>query len=150
MTQLTQHFQLDEFVFSETAVRRGIDNTPDADVLSNLLMLANGLERVRAILGHPVHVSSGYRCPKLNTAIGGSKSSAHMHGLAADFTCPAFGSPYDICVALEHELSYIGAVDQLIYEGRWVHIGFSDNPRYEILTAHFDSSGNATYTKGLK
>jgi hypothetical protein len=73
-----------------------------------------------------------------------------MHGLAADFTCPEFGSPYDVCVALEQELAYIGAVDQLIQEGRWVHIGFSDTPRYEILTAHFDGSGHATYTKGLK
>jgi zinc D-Ala-D-Ala carboxypeptidase len=147
MTQLTQHFSLDELTFSETAVRRGIDNTPDADVFANLQMLAAGLERVRAILGHSIHVSSGYRSPKLNSAIGGSKSSQHMQGLAADFTCPEFGSPLDVCIALEHERGYIG-YDQLIQEGRWTHISFSDSPRGEVLTAHF-GGGGVTYSTGL-
>ena len=147
MTQLTEHFSTDELTFSETAVRRGIDNTPDAEVLTNLQMLAYGLERMRSILGYPVNVSSGYRSPKLNAAIGGSKSSQHMQGLAADFTCRGFGSPRDVCIALEREGSYIG-FDQLINEGSWVHISFSDQPRGEVLTAHFNN-GKATYTKGL-
>ena len=144
---LSSHFTLDELTFSETAVRRCIDNSPDADVFANIKMLAQGLERVRSILGYPMHISSGYRCPKLNSAIGGSKSSAHMQGLAADFTCHEFGTPYDVCVALEHEKGYIG-FDQLIMEGKWVHIAFSDNPRGEVLTAHF-IGGGVSYTKGL-
>jgi hypothetical protein len=148
MTQLTEHFSTDELTFSETAVRRGIDNTPDAEVFANLQMLAYGLERVRSILGYPVNVSSGYRSPKLNAAIGGSKSSQHMQGLASDFTCQEFGSPHDICVALQHEAGYI-SFDQLIYEGNWVHISFDDKPRGEVLTAHFNN-GKASYTKGLE
>ncbi|OGT54233.1 MAG: peptidase M15 [Gammaproteobacteria bacterium RIFCSPHIGHO2_12_FULL_63_22] len=145
--QLSQHFTLDELTRSDYAIRHGIDNTPSAEVLANIGMLAAGLEGVRAVLAVPVHVSSGYRCAKLNSAIGGSKSSAHMQGLAADFTCPQFGTPADVARVLVESKLRIG-FDQLILEGRWVHVSFSDEPRYEVLTAHF-GNGPTTYTKGI-
>lgn len=144
------HFTIDELTHSDTALRKGIDNTPDAGALANLDILMSGLERVRAALGKPMHISSGYRGPKLNAAIGGSRSSAHMKGLAADFTCPAFGDPLAVCrhlMIMHKSINY----DQLINEGRWIHIGFADVdqlPRGEVLTAHF-SNGGVTYTKGL-
>jgi len=61
MTQLTPHFSLDELVFSSTAQRLHIDNTPDAATIQRLTVLANGLEQIRALLGQPMHIDSGYR-----------------------------------------------------------------------------------------
>ena len=146
---LTPHFSLQELCESDTAVRKGIDNTPDAEVSANLLLLARGLERLRSILGYPLRITSAYRGPKLNAAIGGSKSSAHMRGLAADFTCAEYGSPLEICKVILAHTDEIG-FDQCIQEGRWVHLSFPEEglPKGEVLTAHFGNSGT-TYTKGL-
>jgi zinc D-Ala-D-Ala carboxypeptidase len=145
------HFKLDELTHSDTAIRKGIDNTPDADSLANLRdILLPGLERVRSLLGVPMIVSSGYRGAKLNAAIGGSAKSKHMKGLACDFTAPHFGDPLAVCKYLMTRHKLIN-YDQLINEGRWIHIGFADvddDPRGEVLTAHFDN-GSVTYTKGL-
>ena len=97
---LSPHFTLSDFTFSETAVRRGIDNTPDSEALDNLHTLAAGLEQVRYLLDAPIHVTSGYRSAKLNSAIGSSPTSDHVRGYAADFVCPGFGSPTEICRAI--------------------------------------------------
>ena len=146
---LTPHFTLEELCASPEAVRKGIDNVPDADVSANLLLLARGLEVVRSVLGYPMHVNSGYRSPKLNAAIGGSRTSNHMKGLAADFTCREYGSPYEIAKILVVHCGEIG-FQTLIMEGTWVHIDFPEEgqPAYNVLTAHFLASGT-TYTKGL-
>ncbi len=144
--KLSDHFDLSEFTHSQTAVRRGIDNTPDDTVLANLSRLAQTMEQVRDVLGgRPIHVSSGYRGPGLNAAIGGSKTSAHMQGLACDFVCPSFGTPY--AVAQEIAQSVV-EFDQLIYEGTWVHIGLSDHPRRQLMTARFPN-GRAVYEMGI-
>jgi len=144
---LSPNFMLDEFIRSDTALRRGIDNTqPPFEVLRNLGYLADTLERVRAQLGTPIIISSGYRCPALNKAIGGASTSAREQGLAADFIAPQFGSPLDIARAIEASLI---EYDQLIYEGNWVHLAISRHgSRRQSLTAHFDS-GRASYTPGL-
>jgi hypothetical protein len=110
---------------SQTAARKGIDNTATPEIVANLKRVAATLEEVRALLGAPILVSSGYRSPALNKAIGGSPTSAHMHGLAADFTAPGFGTVLQ--VARKISASTI-AYDQLIYEfGTWVHIGLSSD-----------------------
>ncbi len=142
--QLTPHFSLEELTSSSTAQRKGIDNTPSVSGIAHLTRLALGLEEVRDLLGHPMHINSGYRCPELNQAVGGSKTSAHMEGWAADFVCPDFGSPLKIVRAIVS--SHI-QFDQIIQEGTWVHISFSPLMRREVLTAHF-GPGGATYTKG--
>jgi hypothetical protein len=133
---LTEHFTLEELIRSDYATRKYIDNRPDADILENLKILAQGLERIRRILCVPLIISSGYRCPKLNTAIGGSRSSAHMQGLAADFTAPAYGDPTEVVAALIERKSDIN-YDQVILEfpdrGGWVHVGFADSPRGQAL-----------------
>ena len=135
MTLLTPHFTLEEFTDSQTAARRGIANTPSAHEHKNLVRTAEVMELVRTILGgHPILVSSGYRNQWLNSAVGGSKHSAHLHGLATDFTCPGFGGPLDICKALEPHMRTLG-IDQLIHEfATWVHLGLRDPPRHQTLT----------------
>ena len=142
---LTEHFTLAELVHSSTAIRLGIDNTPPEEIIANLRILAQGLERIRAVLGHPMHIDSGYRCDVLNAAVKGSKNSAHMQGYAADFTCPAFGTPLEIVKVI------IGSgikFDQCIQEGTWVHISFDPRIRGEVLTAHF-RNGEVNYTQGV-
>lgn len=147
MTQLSKHFTLEEFTFSQTAVRNNIDNTPTPEALDNLFKTANLMEQVRDLLGgRPITVTSGYRSPKLNRGVpNSSKKSAHTQGLACDFICRGFGSPLEITKEIAG--SIIG-FDQLIYEGTWVHIGLAEKPRREILTAKF-YGGKVTYLHGL-
>ena len=149
MTRLTDHFSLAELTQSETAARRRIDNTPSLAVVENLTRTAQTLEQVRTLLGaRPILVSSGYRSPALNAAVGGAAGSAHMTGLAADFICPGFGSPLEICRKIA--ASNI-PFDQIIQEGTWVHIGLAPagtKPRQQALTANF-GAGATTYTTGL-
>ena len=145
MTQLSEHFTLEEAVFSETAIRKGVPNDPDADTIENMKEQAAGMEQVRELLGNPIHVSSWYRGPKLNAAIGGSKTSAHMEGYATDFTCPQFGNPQEVCRAIMNSnIQY----RQLIYEGNWTHISFKLPHIMQNLTAHFEG-GRVTYSNGI-
>lgn len=148
MADLSPHFSVAEFTRSQTALRKGIDNDPPIDLLPNMRRLASVLESVRTLLGNPIQITSGYRSPALNLAVGGSRTSAHCQGRAADFVCPGYGDPLDICQAI------IGAgigFDQLIYEGDWVHLGIAPagHPeRRQVLTARF-LGGHARYTLGL-
>lgn len=144
---LSQHFTLDELVFSSTAVRLGIDNSAPQEVATNLATLAVTLEKVRDILGNnPMHIDSGYRCEALNKAVGGVPSSAHVIGFAADFICAAFGQPPAIVRALANSgISF----DQLIEEGTWVHISVDPRMRGQVLTAQF-TDGIASYTQGVR
>lgn len=142
---LSEHFTLEELTFSQTAVRKGIDNTPSLEVVAHLTRLADSLEKVRQLLGGPVRITSGYRSTVLNAAVGGSKKSAHMAGYAADFVCPSFGYPLKIVKAIAaSDIQF----DQCIQEGTWVHISFDPDARRQVLTAHF-SNGKATYTEGV-
>src|SRR5690606_33270959 len=116
--RLSTHFSLAEFEASETAGRRGIDNDVPAHLMGDLMYTARALEVVRAALGKvPIIITSGYRSPELNAAIGGSASSQHMKGQAADFIVPGFGRPLDVC----RRILEAGIIfDQLINEyGRW-------------------------------
>ena len=139
--RLSDHFTLDELTFSQTAVRHGINNNPSSSVRNNLKILADNLEKIRTLLGHPIRISSGFRCMELNRKIGGSVNSSHMDGLAADFTCERFGKPIDIVKALFK--SGI-KVDQVIEEGTWVHISFDPKMRQQFLTATF-MNGKPSY-----
>lgn len=130
--KLSEHFTLDEMIRSDTALRRGIDNYPSPEVIQYLGETALLLEDVRQLLGMPIQVTSGYRSLELNRAIGGALNSSHMSGMAADFVCPRYGSPYDICQTIINS----GMVfDQLIHEfTSWVHISWSPNPKQQVLT----------------
>lgn len=140
--KLTAHFDLEEFTRSNTATAKGIDNTPPPDVVRRLWSVAGHMEMIRALLGKPINVHSGYRCAELNKAVGGVANSAHMTGYAVDFTCPEYGSPYKIASDLAGcpSLSF----DQLIQEGNWVHISFDPRMRRELLTLQ-----DGQYKKGI-
>lgn len=138
MTYLSPHFTLAELTISQEAARRGLDNEPGPGELAALKRTALGLEAVRIRLGGaPVLVSSGYRAPAVNRAVGGSATSQHMRGEAADFTAPGFGTPRQVVDALaDSDVPY----DQLILEySRWVHISFSTAPRRMALV--IDTTG---------
>ena len=141
--QLSEHFTLDELIRSDTANRRGINNYPSDEIIEYLRETANLLEDVRLLLKRPINVTSGYRCPDLNVAIGGSRTSSHMNGMAADFTCPSYGSPFSICQAIIKD----GMVfDQLIHEfNSWVHISWSPNPRQQVLTINNSGTRSGLY-----
>lgn len=132
---LSPHFSLAELTHSQEATRKGLDNTPSEAVTDNLRRLAERLEQVRSVLGKPVTISSGYRSPEVNEAIGGVDTSEHCDGRAADIICPAYGSPYQVAQAI-----YAAGIEfnQLILEyGAWVHISIPKcgrGPKMETLT----------------
>ena len=133
---LSPHFALSVFCVSDTAARRGIDNTPPGHVIPALERTALGLEAVRVRLGTaPITITSGYRSLPLNRLIGSRDNSQHVMGEAADFICPRFGTPKEIVAAVRD--SGI-PFDQLILEyarngGGWVHMSFTDHPRRMAL-----------------
>lgn len=142
--QLTPNFTLAQLIRSETAEREGISNTPSDEVIANLRHLAEGLEAVQALLGSPLDISSAYRSAELNRAVGGTGASQHVDGLAADFTCPGFGSPLQVAAAI-HASGLV--FDQCILEfGRWVHLSVSAEPRQRVLTIYNSKDG---YLDGL-
>ena len=145
MVNLSNSFTLEELTFSQTAVRKEIANVPNDEQIANLTDLAQSLERVQSLLGSELHISSGFRSPKLNAAIGGSVNSAHMEGYAADFVCPGFGGPKEICEAIrDSQIPF----DQCIFEGTWCHFSVDPRLRGEVLTASF-SNGKPSYTSGI-
>lgn len=134
--QLSTNFHLSELTISQTATRLGINNTPSPTVIQHLTVLAEGLEEVRSLLKKPMFISSGYRSLELNRKIGGSATSDHVNGYAADFTCNQFGTPKEIVRAIKNAgIAY----DQLICEGNdWVHVSFSPKNRRQTLLATFE------------
>ena len=135
---ISPNFALEEFLNSETANSIGVNNYPTWEAADNLARLADTMERIRAGLGNlPVTILSGYRSPPVNDAVGGAANSAHLYGLACDFVIPDYGSPLDVCKAIEPYLSVL-QIDQLIWEfGDWVHLGLVGNgeiPRNQCLT----------------
>lgn len=132
---LSTHFTLAEFIATS---HRGIDNTPSDAVLEELRKTAAMLEDVRAMLKNPINISSGFRCSALNKAVGSKPTSKHVTGQAVDFTCRGYGSPLDVCKAIEASGIMF---DQLILEfynpatgTGWVHLGRSASPRRQVLT----------------
>ena len=130
-----KYFKLSEFINSATAKRLGIDNMPSFEVVDNLNRLADYLDGIRTKLGRPILVSSGYRCPMLNKAVGGVVNSQHQKGLAADLVC-------DDMPKLESILRETGGFDQLIKEHQkgcnsyWYHVSVcprNGKPRNQII-----------------
>lgn len=141
--QLSPHFTLEEMVLSQTATRFAIDNTPSPEIIKNLRSTCMQAEAVRALLDHPMLISSGYRCPMLNRHLGGVPTSAHLQGWAMDFICPSAGTPSQIVTFIHNSLI---TLDQCIQEGTWVHLSFAPTYRMQFMNAVFDASGKATYS----
>ena len=151
--KLTQNFSLSELTRSQTATRRGIDNQPNDEQLANLVALCECvLQPIRDHFGTSVRISSGLRVPELNAAIGGSTTSDHCKGMAADIEVP----PVDnLELARWVEGSGL-AFRQLIleyYDGTpdsgWIHVSYdpADNKR-QVLTAT-KQGGKTVYLPGL-
>jgi hypothetical protein len=140
---LSNHFTLDEFTTSQNAARLGLDNNPPPEVIERLKRTALGLEMVRALLGAPIHINSGYRSPVVNRAVGGVANSQHVTGEAADIICPGFGTPAEVVRAIVASKGI--PFDQCILEfNSWCHISFTDNgPRRQALV--IDHSGTRAF-----
>lgn len=136
--QLSKHFKLSEFIRSATATTKKIDNTPSLEVVSNLQQLCiHVLEPLREHFNCPITISSGYRCPALNKAVGGVATSQHMTGEAADIHLPssAIGKKWFVWL-MDQDF------DQLILEkstptstSYWIHVSYrqNGNNRHQVI-----------------
>jgi hypothetical protein len=119
------NFPLAELVASSKARELGIVNGPPLGALPRLVATSHMLQRIRAELGVPMTVTSGFRNQAVNRAVGGSITSDHLTGDAADFVAPAFGTPTAIAQHLAPLVSVLG-IGQIILEGvkgkQWVHV----------------------------
>ena len=131
---LSDHFSLEEATHSDTATRLFISNQPNAQQLENMKVAAIGMEKIRELLASPINVNSWIRLPEVNVAVGGSKVSSHMDGWAIDFVCRGFGTPLEVCKAIEKSNIKF---DQMIHEfgdKGWTHISFAPEMRQQKLT----------------
>jgi zinc D-Ala-D-Ala carboxypeptidase len=140
--KLSQHFTLHELTRSDTALRLGIDNSLPPQLTNKALETAHMMERIRTYLSElaskdvPIVVTSGYRSPALNTAIGGAEQSDHQRMMAVDFRAPAFGSAQQVCRALAPAVNSL-QIGQLILEySSWVHVSLAVpvKPQNRVIT----------------
>lgn len=146
--RLSAHFELSEFVRSQTATRFNIYNWPgQAPVAALRLLCRNSLESIREHFGKPIIISSGYRCVDLNRRIGGSRTSQHIYGQAADFYIPGI-ELREIFDTIRENQNF--PFDQLILEGNeddgWIHLSYRLPLRREAMRAYFEN-GAVSYIK---
>lgn len=127
-----RNFTILELVASRTARIAGVSNDPPMHLDAALRVTLAGLERVRAYLGEPMLITSGYRSVEVNQLVGGKADSQHMKGQAVDFVSPRYGTPEKVARALSPAMTMLG-IDQMVLEPSWVHISFTLEPRYEVL-----------------
>ena len=130
-----KYFTIEELVKSPTAKRKGIDNRPNEKVKKNLTLLVEKiLDPLREAWGAPIIVTSGYRCGKLNRAVGGASGSQHMLGQAADIRTVS-DSPFANKLLFDKIRELKLPVDQLIdeYGYNWVHVSYGPKNRRQIL-----------------
>lgn len=144
--KLSKHLTLAEVIKSQTAIQKGIDNTPTYEHLENLKLIANRVfEPVRTHFNVPIAVSSGYRSTLLNKEVGGSKTSQHCKGEALDLDADIFGkiTNKEIFDYIKDNLTF----DQLIEEHdfSWAHVSYSkDNNKKQVLSA-IKKNGKTVY-----
>ena len=147
--KLTANFSLSELTKSQTAPRKGIDNTPSPEHQENLRLLCEAvLQPVREHFGRVVTITSGYRSPELCTAIGSKITSQHARGEAADFEI--FGVSNKALADYIHDTLHY---DQLILEywnesdpnSGWVHCSFSEGKNRKQYLKAFKSDGSTKY-----
>lgn len=151
MTQLTEHFTLEEMIVSPTAKRLGLSNTPTPEHIENMRYCCEKiLEPVRAKFG-PVTINSSYRAPRVNQAVGGSKTSQHVNGQAIDFEVKGVDNK-TVADWVADNLEF----DQVILEfytkgdknSGWVHASIKKEGgnRRQRLIATKSKAGGTTYT----
>ena len=148
--QISKHLSLAEVSRSETAKRKGINNTPSGEHLENFKKLAENIfEPIREHFGVPIHISSGYRSKELNAAVGGSLSSQHCQGEAIDIDMDGTSiTNAQIFNYIKDNLNF----DQMIWEfgndsnPDWVHVSYESTgkQRKQILKA-IKANGKTSY-----
>jgi zinc D-Ala-D-Ala carboxypeptidase len=120
---ITKNFSLQEFEHSDTAIANKLNNKPPLDVINNIILLCeNLLQPIRTKIGKKVSINSGYRSSKLNKLVGGSKTSQHMKGQAADIVVEGLTPKQVYDFILKNDFVF----DQMILEPTWVHISFKN------------------------
>lgn len=142
--KLTENFSLEEMTVSEIGARRGLDNTPNATEISNLVRTALLLEQVRALVKKPIIINSAYRSKAVNDAVGSKDTSQHRIGCAADIRVPGMTPKQVVEAIMKSDIPY----DQLIREfDSWTHISVPDSaarpPRKQALI--IDRNGTRPY-----
>lgn len=150
--KLSENFSLLELTKSDTAIRKDIDNTPDDVVTANLqALVTNVLQVVRDKFGS-VKVTSGYRSPLLNSSIGGSKTSQHCFGFAADFEVGGVDNK-ELAVWIRDNLEFTQLILEFYTEGDansgWVHCAYdATDLKKQVLTAT-KVDGKTKYLTGI-
>ena len=153
MTQLSTNFSLSELTKSETALRHNMDNTPGQAEVANLTVLAQHvLQPVRDHYKMGVKVNSGYRAPEVNASVGGSKTSDHCKGQAADIEIPGVANA-ELANWIKDNLKFTQIILEFytpgIPDSGWVHVSY--NPadlKCQCLTA-VKENGKTVYKPGL-
>ena len=151
--KLTANFSLEEMTKSEAALRMGLDNTPSDIEIENLRLLAVAvLQPVREHYGKGVKVNSAYRSPESNAAVGGSKTSDHCKGMAADIEIPGVPNA-ELAQWIMDNLEYTQLILEFytpgIPDSGWVHVSYDpDNLKKQELTA-MKVAGKTQYVPGL-
>ena len=151
--KLTANFTLNELTQSETALRKGLDNAPTQDIISALQVLAvNVLQPVRDHYGRGVKVNSGYRSPEVNASVGGSKTSDHCKGQAADIEIPGVANA-ELAAYIRDELQFTQLILEFYTPGvpdsGWVHVSYDPaNLKKQVMTAT-KRDGKTVYLPGL-
>ena len=151
--QLTNNFSLKELTVSETATRKGLDNTPNETVTANLKTLAETiLQPLREHYGKSVKVNSGYRSPDVNASVGGSKTSDHCKGQAADIEIAGVANG-DLANYIASNFKFTQIILEFYTQGipdsGWVHVSYDANDlKCQTLTA-VKIDGKTVYLPGL-
>ena len=151
--KLTANFSLAEMVKSETALRQGLDNDPGEVEIENLRALCeNVLQPVREAYGRGVKVNSGFRHPDVNAAVGGSRTSDHCKGMAADIEIPGFANA-DLAEWIKDNLEFTQLILEFYTPGvpdsGWVHVSYDpNNLKKQVLTA-LKENGKTVYKAGI-
>ena len=150
---LTANFTLSELTKSETALRHGMDNTPGEIEIENLKRLAEKvLQPVREHYQRGVKVNSGYRAPEVNQKVGGSRTSDHCKGQAADIEIPGVANA-DLAQWITENLDFTQVILEFytpgIPDSGWVHVSYDpQNLKKQALTA-VKQNGKTVYLNGL-
>lgn len=151
--QLTSNFSLKELTTSDTAIRKGLDNTPNETVTANLKLLAeNILQPIREHYGKSVKVNSGYRSPEVNASVGGSKTSDHCKGQAADIEINGVANG-DLAKYIVDNFKFTQVILEFYTQGvpdsGWVHVSYDPQDlKCQALTA-VKKDGKTVYLPGL-
>lgn len=151
---LSANFTLKELTDSDTAKKKGLDNTPTLQVIENLTILAEKiLQPVRDHYGKSVKVNSGYRSPEVNASVGGSKTSDHCKGQAADIEINGVANG-DLAEWVSKNLKFTQVILEFYTQGipdsGWVHVSYDpNNLKCQVLTA-VKQDGKTVYLPGLQ